>query len=202
MTQELSEMRISYPMELRQMDVSLATTLISAQRFGYNLVPSEASFRTMTIPTLIANVNQHAIGQTQATATFDGYYRVHLPMSTTFDQSLLLGRTFEWMQLEAIEKLPIEKNNGVKRQDMVLGESVMLDGVTVCEGNLIKLDEEGMMFFPACSSKEHGKFMIRMVFRPILARTQSTGGSLPSDHEAEAPPQPLNSSPHPLEESV
>lgn len=85
---------------------------------------------------------------------------------------------------------------------MVLGESVMLDGVAACEGNLIKFDEAGMMFFPACSSEEHGKFMIRLVFRPVLARAESTSEPSFCVQETAAPAQPLNTTPRPIEESV
>lgn len=189
MNQELKAMRISYPMEMRQMDISLATTLLSAQRFGYSLAPSEASFRTTTIPTLIANRDQHALVQTQATATFDGYYRLHLPMSAAFDQSLLLGQTHEWLQLDSIQKVPLDDK--APGEDLVLGEAVLLDGLEQVEGTLVKFSPGGMMYFPACGSKEHGRFMIRVVFRPVLARAESTPVASHSAHDRHTAIPPL-----------
>ncbi|MNY81726.1 hypothetical protein D3C86_2234360 [compost metagenome] len=43
------------------------------------------------------------------------------------------------------------------------------------------------MYFPACGSKEHGRFMIRVVFRPVLARAESTPVASHSADEAAAP---------------
>ncbi|MDO9166639.1 MAG: hypothetical protein Q7U13_11095, partial [Rhodoferax sp.] len=200
MTQELKAMRVSYPMEMRQMDISLATTLLSAQRFGYSLAPSEASFRTTSIPTLIANRDQHALVQTLATATFDGYYRLHLPMSAAFDQSLLLGQTHEWLQLDSIQKVPLDdKEPG---EDLALGEAVLLDGLEQVEGTLVKFSPGGMMYFPACGSEEHGKFMIRVVFRPVLARAESTDVASHSAQEAAAPYETILTASSPIKEPV
>ena len=200
MNQELKAMRISYPMEMRQMDISLVTTLLSAQRFGYSLAPSEASFRTLTIPTLIANRDQHAFNETQAGATFDGYYRLHLPMSAAFDQSLLLGQVFEWLQLDSIQKVPLRDKDSV--EDMALGEEVLLDGLEQVEGTLVKFSASGMMYFPACGPQEHGKFMIRVVFRPVQAREAPVGEPSRGASEATAPAQPLSSITRPTKESV
>ena len=105
-------------------------------------------------------------------ATHDGYFSLHLPMSAHFDQSLLLGQRFEWLQLDAIEKIALSGAGG--RQDIVLGEDVFLDGVEQCEGNLLKLNDSGLMLFPACSVKDSGRHMIRLVFRPVLNRSQAS----------------------------
>ena len=168
MNRDYTALRVGYPMEMRHMDVSFATTLMSTQRFGYGLVPSEASFRKERVPTLVASAQRHAFGSADAVATHDGYFSLHLPMSAHFDQSLLLGQRFEWLQLDAIEKIPLAGSGG--HQDIVLGQDVFLDGVEQCEGNLLKLGESGLMLFPACSAEDNGRHMIRVVFRPVLTR--------------------------------
>ena len=110
-------------------------------------------------------------------------------MSAAFDQSLLLGQTHEWLQLDSIQKVPLDdKEPG---EDLALGEAVLLDGLEQVEGTLVKFSPGGMMYFPACSLKEHGKFMIRVVFRPVLARAESTPVASHSAHEAAAPYRPV-----------
>jgi hypothetical protein len=59
-------------------------------------------------------------------------------------------------------------------EDMQPGGAVFLDGLEQVEDTLVKLSPGDMMYFPACSSKEHGKFMLCVVFRPVLSRAEST----------------------------
>lgn len=179
MNQELSSQRIGYPLEMRYMDISLATTFFSQQRFGYGLRPSEASFRRETVPTLVANRTQHTLGSEQAYATSEGFFRLHLPMSYSFDLSILFGQRYEWLQLDSIQKVPLEQSR--QTEDIGLGEAVFLDGLEQVEGTLVKFNSNGMMYFPACSLQDHGQYMIRVVFRPILERCQV---AQPGAHDA------------------
>lgn len=169
MNRDFAGQRIGYPLEMRYMDVSLSTTLLSQQRFGYGIKPSEASFRHETVPTLVANPTQHVLGSEQAYATSDGFFCLHLPMSAGFDLSVLWGQRYEWLQLDSIQKVAMDKSG--LSEDLPLGEAVFLDGLEQVEGTLVKFSEAGMMYFPACSLQDHGKHMIRVVFRPILHRT-------------------------------
>lgn len=180
MNRDFTALRVSYPMELRHIDVSLSTLLLSLQRFGYGVTPSQASYRSETIHTLAANAQQHAAGSSRAFATHDGFYCLHLPMTARFDLSVLWGQTHEWLQLDSIEKVPMHGEG--ERADLVLGEQVLLDGVEQIEGNMVKFTEAGMMVFPACSEADQRRCMIRVVYRPLLARQAAE----PTSQAAEA----------------
>lgn len=171
MNRDFASQRIGYPLEMRYMDISLSTTLLSQLRFGYGIKPSEASFRREAVPTLIANQSQHVTGTEQAYATSDGFFSLHLPMSAGFDLSVLWGQRHEWLQLDSIQRVPLDSPGCV--EDIVLGEAVFLDGVEQVEGTLVKFAATGMMYFPACGLQDHGKYMIRVVFRPLLTRHQA-----------------------------
>ncbi|WP_353395208.1 HAD family hydrolase [Hydrogenophaga sp. 5NK40-0174] len=168
LNRDFTSMRVSYPMELRNMDVSLSTTLMSLQRFGYGLRPSDASYRKESVPMLVANQNSHAKQVTEAVATHDGYYTLHLPMSSTFDASVLLGQRYEWVQLDAIQKVDVHDTR--KFEPLVIGENVFFDGIEQAEGNLVKLSQNGMMFLPACSRQDQEHYMMRVVYRPVRER--------------------------------
>jgi FMN phosphatase YigB (HAD superfamily) len=171
MNRDFTALRVSYPMELRHIDVSLSTLLLSLQRFGYGVTPSQASYRSETIHTMAANAQRHAAGTSRAFATHDGFYCLHLPMTARFDLSVLWGQTHEWLQLDAIEKVPMHGDG--ERADLVLGEQVLLDGVEQIEGNMVKFTDAGMMVFPAYSEADERRYMIRVVYRPLLARQPS-----------------------------
>lgn len=171
MNRDFAGQRIGYPLEMRYMDIALSTTLLSQQRFGYGIKPSEASFRREVVSTLIATQTQHVLGTESAYATSDGFFSLHLPMSAGFDLSVLWGQRHEWLQLDSIQRVALD-NPGCG-EDLVLGEAVFLDGVEQVEGTLVKFAATGMMYFPACGLQDHAKYMIRVVFRPLLARDQA-----------------------------
>jgi hypothetical protein len=77
------------------MDICLAVAFLASLRFDYGLRPAEISFRRETVPTLSANRTQHSLGSEQAHATSDGFFRLHLPMSKSFDLSVRLGQRYE-----------------------------------------------------------------------------------------------------------
>lgn len=197
MNRDFASLRIGYPLEMRHMDISLSTTLLSQQRFGYDIKPSEASFRYETVPTLIANKTQYLQGSERAYATSDGFFSLHLPMSARFDLSALWGQCYVWLQLDSIQRITLDKPG--RGEDLPLGEAVFLDGLEQVEGNLVKFSEAGMMYFPACSPLDHGKHMIRVVFRPVLARTKVARQPTPLALEEAAEPDPV-AAPHPTEE--
>jgi FMN phosphatase YigB (HAD superfamily) len=170
MNRDFATMRVSYPMELRHMDVSLVTTLLSAQRFGCGITPAEASFRREEVPVLVANANSHSVLTARAFATHDGFFSLHLPMSASFDASVLWGRRYEWLQIDAVHKVSLA--DGADAQPLALGRDVVLDGVQQEAGGLLRCGEAGMMFLPACSPRDHGRYMVRVVFRPVALRVQ------------------------------
>jgi hypothetical protein len=105
MNRGVDDMRISYPMEMRYMDMSLATTLMAAQRFGFAIKPAEAGYRRVSIPVLLADGTRHSMAETEAQATHDGYYVVNIPLSASFGTGVLLGQKYEWIQIDSIERV-------------------------------------------------------------------------------------------------
>lgn len=183
MNRDFSSMRVSYPMELRHMDVSLATTLLSAQRFGYAITPSRASYRQLEMPALVANASGHSLGTAQAVATHDGFYSVHLPMSASFDMSVLWGQCFEWLQIESVDKVSMSDSSDAVA--MTIGRDVIFDGMEAHPGGLQRCSETAMLYLPACGPADHGRRMLRVVFRPLAGRDPVQ--PVPADDTVTAP---------------
>lgn len=168
MMRDFTELRVSYPMEMRHLDLSLATTLLSAKRFGYGIRPQEMSYRRIKVPVLAADSQSHSLQEFLAVATHDGYYSLHLPHSTSFDISALLGEALEWVQIDAIQLVSIADSRVLS--ELIVGEHVILDGAEKESDGLCRLSREAMLLVPRAVQSFAQGCMIRMVFRPISLR--------------------------------
>lgn len=165
MNREISQRRVSYPMEMRHLDLSLATTMLSAHRYSYGIPSRDMSHRQFTLPVLVADGHSHALQSCVATATFDGFYAVHLPYGSGFDISVLLGEVFEWVQFDAVQQVSLA--DASVQQDLVAGEHVIIDGAVAEAGGIHRLSPEAMLFVPRASGDAA---MLRLVFRPLVTR--------------------------------
>jgi FMN phosphatase YigB (HAD superfamily) len=167
MNKEFRSIRMNYPIELRHIDVSLSTLLLSIQRYGWSVTPARASFRKETLPAIIANHQKHTTSTVDAYATHDGYFCLNVPASSSFDISVLLGQHYECIQFDCLQKVCL--NDTRIKSELRIGEEAVFDGIISVEHDLIKLENHGMLYFPALKSDEPG-YMRRLIFRPILRR--------------------------------
>ena len=181
MNRDFTQLRISYPMELRHMDISLAITLMSLQRYGYGLSTSDASLRRETVPALVANAIDHSLGVVEAHATHDGFFSASLPMSSSFDMSLLLGHRYQWLQIESVSKVSMADSR--ETFPLEIGKDVLFDGVDAQPGGLLQCSPSAMLFLPACAPKDHGRFLVRVVYRPLV-RVDATADHPPAEDAA------------------
>lgn len=168
MNRDFATMRISYPMELRYLDNTLATTLIASNRFGLSVKISQSSYRTMHIPLLVANASGHALDSVEAHTTFDGYYSLQLPWGASFDMSLLWGQRLQWLQIDSVEKVSL--SDATQTQTLHAGQDFVLDGMTEMADGLIQCTEAGMLYVGACPPEEQGRYLLRVTFRPLVER--------------------------------
>ena len=120
------------------------------------------------MPALVANASGHSLGTAQAVATHDGFYSLHLPMSASFDMSVLWGQCFEWLQIEAVDKVSMSDSSDAVA--MTIGRDVVLDGMEAHPGGLQRCSEAAMLYLPACGPADHGRRMVRVIFRPLTER--------------------------------
>lgn len=166
--------RVSYPMEMRHMDITLATTLAAAHRFGLGISPASASYRHESVPLLIASRdNRHQKRDVAAHATHDGYFRLHLPLTDSFDSALLLGQRYQWLQLDSVSRIPMSVD-AVAATPLEIGRDFFIDGGEVARGGLLHCNAGTMLFIPAGGAADHGRYMVRVVFRPLVTATSAT----------------------------
>jgi len=178
----LDDMRISYPMEARYLDISLATTLMAAQRYAFAIKPGQASYRRETVPVLVADGTSHSRVEAHAQACHDGFFSMSLPLSPNFSTAVLWGQCYEWLQIDSVEKVLLSDSR--ERRMLSIGEDVMLDGVEQATHDLLRCSAQGMLFIPPCPAADGRRYRIQVVFRPLAARATDTAG-------VPAPPAPL-----------
>lgn len=166
--QQLDQMRIGYPMELRYMDLTLSTTLIAAHRCGFGVKPALASYRLESIPVLYANASSHWQVETEARAGHDGYFVMNLVLNSSLSTAVLWGRRHEWLQIDSVEKVLL--TNDRDRQSLSLDSDVIFDGMQTLAGGLMRCSEQGLMLIAPCTPSDDRRYRIQVVFRPIAAR--------------------------------
>lgn len=168
LNKDFTTWRVNAPMELRYMDVSLANTLFSATRFGFDVRQSDASMRGIRFPVLIAKGQDHSITHVDSFTTIDGFHVLHLPCSASFDMSVLWGQVLSAVQVEAIERVPLAQHT---IKDVIdASAQVVLDGSDAWTSTVQGLRAEAMLFVPRCSAEFHGSHLLRVVARPLELR--------------------------------
>ena len=164
MNTKSAAMRTNYNMELRALDLSLSVMLFAQSRFGFNMKPASASYRKELLQVLVTNQDQHAEHQLEATATYDGYFSVSVPLSPSFNIGILFGKSYSWVQVDSVQLITDgELTRGV---DLVPGETVLFDQMAHAENGLFQVEENGLLYLPGIDQYK-GKVMCRVIFRPI-----------------------------------
>ena len=167
MEANLSHRRMSYALELRFLDLSLSQLLFSSNRFGFGMKLAGASYRSEEVEVLVTNAGGHVMEKMAATGTYDGYYSLCVPLASTFDVGILLGKRYSWVQVDSVQM--IRDNRLHEGVDMEVGTELLIDGMQHHENGLFECDEAGMLYLPGLASYG-GRRMCRVVFRPIAYR--------------------------------
>ena len=167
----LDNKRTSYALELRTLDLSLSVLLFAQNRFGFDMQPALASYRSETLQVLVTNERSHSLQQIAAAATYDGYFAAALPLSANFNVGVLLGKNYSWIQIDSVQLIVDGDLQGAT--EMVRGQAVLFDQMDAAENGLFQVAPGGMLYLPA---QPHYKrqSMCRLVFRPIAWVTGPT----------------------------
>ncbi|QYF92031.1 HAD family hydrolase [Massilia sp. PAMC28688] len=166
----LDDMRTNYTMELRALDLSLSVMLFSQNRFGFDMQPASASYRQEKLQVMVANASEHTMQELVATATYDGFFSLIVPLSPSFNVGVMMGQNYAWVQIDSVQL--ITDNNLTRGTDMEPGDAVLFDQMQHADNGLFQVDAGGLVYLPGKFT--YGpKMMCRIIFRPIayVART-------------------------------
>jgi hypothetical protein len=166
MNARLDELRTNYTMELRQLDLSLSVMLFAQNRFGFDMKPANASYRQEIVQVLVTNRGQHAYREIAASATYDGYFSLCVPLAASFDVGILFGKSYSWVQVDSVQL--IRNGDFQGGVDMAPGEAILFDAMEHQDNGLFQVGAGGMLYLPGLG--DYGpNLMSRIIFRPIAA---------------------------------
>jgi hypothetical protein len=174
MEQNQRTMRTNYPVELRSAGIELATTLLTVNRFGVALSPSDASLRREPVTALIVRGNDATTANLEAHATHDGYFALLAPVGgCDLNLGVLFGR-YAWVQIESIELIKATSlhGNDESNQTEDARPCAKFDAMVERAPGLYEClsDAAFMMIEPRTRYAEANTFVCRIVFRPIALR--------------------------------
>ncbi|MEJ7805301.1 MAG: hypothetical protein WKG03_05200, partial [Telluria sp.] len=150
---------------------------IEQNRFGFDMQPASASYRTETLDVLVTNARSHSLQQVAAGATYDGYFSATLPLSANFNVGVLLGKHYSWVQIDSVQL--IVDGDLQSGTAMAPGVALLFDQMVAAESALFQVQAGGMLYLPAQPHYQR-KSMCRIVFRPIARVTGHAPSALRS----------------------
>lgn len=161
----LADVRMSYPTELRHIDLSLSNLLLSATRHGFPIQHNKKSFRRENIQVIFANNHEHTVKTLEAHATHDGFYALCVPIGSNFHTAILLGKEYGWIQIEALETLQDSDPKNAKS----IEKHAVFDQMQQHSSGILELSENGMIYLaanPKCGRND----ICQLTFRPLARR--------------------------------
>lgn len=165
----LEEERAGYAMELRSIDMSLSAMLFSQNRFGFDIQPSAASYRKEKLQVLVTNRDEHTVREVEASATYDGYFSVSVPLSSRFNVGILFGNNYTWLQIDSVQR--ITDGDLLHGVDMAPGDEVLFDQMDHADNGLFQVADGGLAYLPGLPGYGAG-LMCRVIFRPVAWKPQ------------------------------
>lgn len=187
MNASLDQMRTNYATELRQLDLSLSTLLFAQNRFGFDVTPAQASYRSEAVQVLVTNAREHVVREMAAHATHDGYFALHLPLRAGMDLGVLFGQAYTFVQIDSVQLVEAGSEAGV---DMDPGRAVLFDQMAHLDNGLFQAAGGAMMYLPGLPEYVAPGLRCRVVFRPI-ARAAAEGAAAVAASTAAAAEAPV-----------
>ncbi|WP_426104648.1 HAD family hydrolase [Massilia sp. TSP1-1-2] len=164
MNADLDQMRTNYPWELRAIDLSLSVLMFGQNRCGFDIQPATASYRREKLQVMVTNASEHTVREVEASATYDGYFSLSVPLSSKFNVGILFGRHYSWIQIDSVQL--ISNGDLLRGTNMTPGEDVLFDQMTAADNGLFQVAEGALVYLPGLPGYG-SKMQCRVIFRPI-----------------------------------
>lgn len=163
--------RINTPHELRHAGIELTLAMMSTYRFGLAFSARDWSFREEPVSVLLLRGNEVGRLSLAAYATYDGCYRLHVPIGEgDADVGLLLGERFRWLQLLEARVLRAGELHLQAEYDASIDVRpyLLLDGITDHGDGLLQCaSPTSLMMLPAGLVSGDDKMVLDLVLRPL-----------------------------------
>jgi len=155
--------------ELQEQGIPTGLGMFAAARFDLDVRLVDYESGAIEVPVITIAGSDHLLRNYAATRTVDGYYRLQLPVTSgEHGVGIQLGQLFSWVQVEAVEAVPVADMNPDVLQRRVIPLKAVPDRMEQVATDLYRVSPEGLLFVLPSGISE--PFMLSLAFRPIRAR--------------------------------
>lgn len=174
MEKNLKSMRTNYPAELRSAGLELAITLFTQHRFMFDVRVKDLSLRRKAISLIVMKNGNATPLSIDAVPTHDGYFSLIIPIGHgDYQAGIMFGQHFQYVQLESAEIILTKSLYSSKESDHTENaiDQLAIDQMVDLGGGLFQCQSElGMLFVNPVVKPDNDNYVLRVVFRPIVAR--------------------------------
>lgn len=179
MERNMNRLRTNYPFELRSVGIELSLTALVQQRFGLEIMHSDATLRSEQLPILVTRGKDIFPSTARAKATHDGYFALDVPLGANgLSLGVLFGNKYQWLQIDSVELIQTSALYGDQESDHTedASASVSLDGIVQRAPGLFECQSAAGFLFVAGSDlkgPDDSGIVCRIVFRPLVLRIET-----------------------------
>jgi FMN phosphatase YigB (HAD superfamily) len=165
------DQRINTPHELRHAGMEMTLAMLATYRFGLAFRADAWTLREDALPVLFVRDNESTRREVSATATYDGCFRLRVPLGTGDTHvGILFGERYRWLQLLEARVVRIgdlhldaDPNAGVD-----VSGHLLLDGIEHAGDGLLQcVGEPALVMLPAGMVSSEHNLALDLVFRPL-----------------------------------
>lgn len=164
--------RMFLPGELQDQGLALNLALFGIVRNGLDVREGDFLAGGVTLPVIMATAREDCLVEIEAYPTHDGYYRMTVPARGDLTVGIMLGGSYEAVQIEDVSFQPLiasdEPTGSSELPD--LKAPYVQEGMDPIAGDLFRCTEAAALLVPAVPQVGEGRYKLCIAFRPVVAR--------------------------------
>ncbi len=165
-----SEARMNYPSEWRSISLELSLLLMAQHRYDFKVTPADLTHRELKIPVIYRINNENHTLELSASATFDGYYALIIPITVPSDIGIPFGQLHPNIHLYAVDKIDLQyfaTKHESKQSQSILDKCSLHEMLFSEDGLLISNNDEGLFCYSE-TERIIKPYVLRLIFKPFI----------------------------------
>ncbi|MGC6330972.1 HAD family hydrolase [Rhizorhabdus sp. FW153] len=167
--------RMFLPGELQEQGLAMNLALFEIVRGALDVRESDFLAGGIKLPVILANAREDCMVEIDAYPTHDGYYRMIVPARQDLTVAVLIGTTYEAVQIEDVSFQPIELPSAeagrIERPD--IEAPYVQEGLEPVVDDLFRCSPSAALLIPPLPVVAQGDYKLCIAFRPVVRRADA-----------------------------